>query len=232
MIIVEVQIKHDILLTALSGVPEATLRWEQTDLTAADRVKMLAWLEGTEADVDTFEEHLSSDPSVSEYSRLTSAGERHLYQFYFTESARERSIYRGLVETGSVVKRATATADGWEFDIAFPSQSALDEFQSLCEGTGPDYRVRRVFTENATLLNEPVEELTDKQRELLRMATERGYFAVPREANLGDLADALDISHQAASERLRRAQAIVNRRIFDLHEDGEAGADRTLSAHD
>ncbi len=230
MIIVEVRIRHDILLSALSGVPGATLRWEQTDLTADDEVKVLGWLEG--AAPDAFEEHLSSDGSVRGYSHLTSAGDRHLYQFQLADEARERSIYRGLVETGSVIKHATATADGWEFDIAFPSQSALDEFRAFCDGSDLEYRVRRVFTEDATLLDDPAGGLTDKQHELLRLATERGYFTVPRQTNLGDLADDLDISHQAASERLRRAQELVNRRMFDIVEDGADDFDVALSTND
>ena len=36
---------------------------------------------------------------------------------------------------------------------------------------------------------------------------EVGYFDVPREAKLGDIADRLDVSHQALSERLRRGHA-------------------------
>ncbi|WP_254537233.1 helix-turn-helix domain-containing protein [Halomarina litorea] len=228
MIIVEVRIRHGILLAALSGTPEATLHWEQTDLTGDGRETVLGWLEGESS--EAFEEAAAADPSVSEFSRLASTGNRHLYQFWLSEEAGERSIYRGLVETGSVIKRATATTDGWEFDIAFPDQAALDEFRTFCDDSGLDYTVHRVFTEDTMLSEAPAGGLTDKQFELLRMATERGYFSVPRETNLGDLADALGISHQAASERLRRAQELVNQRTLGVR--GEEGADVALSAGD
>lgn len=228
MIIVEVRIRHDILLAALSGVPEATLHWEQTDLTEDDEVRLLGWLEG--GDPAAFESSLATDASVTGYSRLASAGDRHLYRFNLSEGARGRSVYPGLVETGSVIKQATASTGGWEFDIAFPEQAALDEFRTFCEATGLDYTVHRVFTEDTSLGDEPAGGLTDKQFELLRMATERGYFSVPRETNLGDLADTLGISHQAASERLRRAQELVNQRTLGVRGEGEA--DVALSAGD
>lgn len=49
--------------------------------------------------------------------------------------------------------------------------------------------------------------LTPVQRETLTMALERGYFAIPRETNLVELAEELDISDQAVNERVRRGTA-------------------------
>ncbi|MGM0590036.1 MAG: helix-turn-helix domain-containing protein [Halobacteriota archaeon] len=46
--------------------------------------------------------------------------------------------------------------------------------------------------------------LTSDQYDALVTAFERGFFQVPREVTLEDLAGELDISHQALSERLRR----------------------------
>lgn len=46
--------------------------------------------------------------------------------------------------------------------------------------------------------------LTSKQREAVRLAFERGYFTVPREVSLTELADELEISRQAFTHRLQR----------------------------
>ncbi len=52
--------------------------------------------------------------------------------------------------------------------------------------------------------------LTDPQYEVLTLACDRGYFAIPRQAELDDLAEELGVSHQALSERLRRGvEALV-----------------------
>ncbi|WP_435078669.1 helix-turn-helix domain-containing protein [Halococcus sp. AFM35] len=47
--------------------------------------------------------------------------------------------------------------------------------------------------------------LTDDQREALLTAFEMHYYDIPRGAHADDVADELGISHQALSERLRRA---------------------------
>lgn len=56
--------------------------------------------------------------------------------------------------------------------------------------------------------------LSDKQLLVLEAAVRLGYFAVPRDCTLEDVAAACGISHQAASERLRRAQRTVFHHVF------------------
>jgi len=48
--------------------------------------------------------------------------------------------------------------------------------------------------------------LTRKQSDALRTARDMGYFSVPREADAGEVADALGVSKSAFLERLRRGQ--------------------------
>ena len=47
--------------------------------------------------------------------------------------------------------------------------------------------------------------LTDSQREALLGAFEAGYYDIPRDVTADELAEQLGISHQALSERFRRA---------------------------
>jgi len=56
--------------------------------------------------------------------------------------------------------------------------------------------------------------LTDRQREAVRAAVEAGYYAVPREASLADVAEAIGCAESTASEHLRRAEAAVMRRLW------------------
>ncbi len=51
-----------------------------------------------------------------------------------------------------------------------------------------------------------VSTITDKQQEAMEVAKEMGYYKTPREADLGDIADALEISESAASQRLNSAE--------------------------
>lgn len=52
----------------------------------------------------------------------------------------------------------------------------------------------------------PLDELTDRQREVLRTAYERGYYEVPRAASTEDVATALDVDPSTVAEHLQRAE--------------------------
>ena len=51
-----------------------------------------------------------------------------------------------------------------------------------------------------------VDILTDQQLRTMELAIKRGYYDRPRETDLTDLADELDISKSAVSQRLRTAE--------------------------
>lgn len=61
--------------------------------------------------------------------------------------------------------------------------------------------------------------LTERQQEALSQAAALGYFEIPREIQLGDLADRLGTSESALSELLRRGQA----RLVYAHLDNQLG---------
>jgi predicted DNA binding protein len=51
--------------------------------------------------------------------------------------------------------------------------------------------------------------LSSEQREALVLALRRGYFTSPSEVSLDELADELDITKQAVSDRIRRGNEKV-----------------------
>lgn len=55
----------------------------------------------------------------------------------------------------------------------------------------------------------PAAALTDRQREVVETATELGYYEVPREATLNDVAAELDLAESTVSDHLRKAEAAV-----------------------
>ncbi|SNR23244.1 helix-turn-helix domain-containing protein [Halorubrum vacuolatum] len=57
--------------------------------------------------------------------------------------------------------------------------------------------------------------LTPKQRQGLELAVVRGYFDGDKQVELGELAEELDISKSALSQRLRTAQAKLIKDVFD-----------------
>lgn len=61
--------------------------------------------------------------------------------------------------------------------------------------------------------------LTPEQYETLVAAVEHGYFEIPREVSMQDLAEELGVSHQALSERLRRAYETLVTAELDVNPD-------------
>ncbi|NNC24743.1 bacterio-opsin activator, partial [Salinisphaera sp. USBA-960] len=58
-------------------------------------------------------------------------------------------------------------------------------------------------------------QLTDRQRAALETAVATGYYEIPREGSVADVADALDCSTSTAGELLRKSEATVLREFVD-----------------
>ena len=61
-------------------------------------------------------------------------------------------------------------------------------------------------------------EITEKQREAVRIAMERGYYESPRRIDLGGLADELGVSRSAVSQRLGTVEAKLVAELFEVDE--------------
>jgi hypothetical protein len=60
-------------------------------------------------------------------------------------------------------------------------------------------------------------DLTDRQLAAVQTALDLGYYAVPREADLAEVADALDCAESSASVLLRRAERTVLSAVLDRY---------------
>ncbi|MFL9708975.1 helix-turn-helix domain-containing protein, partial [Aeromonas veronii] len=76
------------------------------------------------------------------------------------------------------------------------------EMYDFCEDNGLSLTVDAIY--DLTSDDSTQYGLTDSQYTSLMRAREMGFYEVPRAISLSDLADELDVSHQALSERLRR----------------------------
>lgn len=116
-----------------------------------------------------------------------------------------------LVDTDAKVLEAQNMVDGWEFRIQFPTHEALSTFRARCEEASIPLVLRRLYNQTEPLDNielmrarEDQAKLTSAQRDALAVAYEQGYFDVPRDTTVTELAAQFDISDNAFSQRLRR----------------------------
>lgn len=191
-----------VLAETLRDVPDVYLEIKRV-VAGAERVTPYFWASGT--DFDAFEEALRDDSTIQAISVLEEHdAEERFYRV--TWQANVETLMSAVSDAKATILEAV-NEDGrrWELKILFPDRDALSEFHDSCVSNGFSFQLERVYqAEN------PQEEgeygVTEEQEEALKAGYDAGYFEVPRETTLTELADQLGISRNALSARLRRGQ--------------------------
>lgn len=199
--------------------------FEAERVTAHDshRVLPLLWAAGPPEDLDGVEAALRDDPSVEDVELVTELDNEQLYQMKWVKNI--RFIVHILVEEQAIVFSASGSRSHWDFRVLFPDREAVGATHDFCEDWDLGVTLRNVFEMSRERYGRFG--LTKEQSEILVVALERGFYDIPQKAYLNDLADDLDISRQAASERLRRAYKKVIQDTMTIgHNGGETRNDR------
>jgi len=153
------------------------------------------------ADQDAIETALAVDETVGPVSHVGPEADGNWY-IVKTADAPLTAMNRGFLTADGMLVRADLTDGDWVVQARFPDRSALLTFREDLVADGFDVEVKRMREDEDEASTQFG--VTDPQREVLLLALDRGYYTVPRNASLSDLASDLGISSQAASERLRR----------------------------
>lgn len=113
------------------------------------------------------------------------------------------SLVGVLGDHDAVLLEAGGDGDSWTFRIRVPDSDVLSDVYDTCRGIGVGLDVDRLYNRVEGPQDTP-SGLTDAQHSLLERAFDAGYFDVPRQTTMKELSDQLDISDQAANERMRR----------------------------
>jgi len=194
-----------VLRPSLRAAPEMTLKREWA--TAADRTSdpmLFVWASG--GDFEAFEAALPADPTIGEHECIDDRGDRRLYQVTVNReiTTNPAPIER---ETGASRLSIETTVDGAVLELRLPNREALTEYISRLRENG--FTVELLRAHDAHDAGGSEYGLSEKQAAAVREALRAGYFEVPRETDLAQLADRFDISEQALSERLRRGVSSV-----------------------
>lgn len=129
------------------------------------------------------------------------------YRLYRATWAVDRDPFTAIVHEYDLdVLYGTVREDRWAFQLSLVDGTHLRAVQQHClESKEMELAVQEVFIPNRRSAFEV--ELTECQREALLAAYEEGYFEIPRKTTMVELAELFDVSDQAVSERLRRAQS-------------------------
>lgn len=160
---------------------------------------------------DQFERVLQRSDVVESFETVSAVGDSVLY--YTVWNTEYETFLNGLAELDVTILEGHG--DGtWSFTVRFKTHADLTRFHQFYQNQNYPVNIERV----TSLEDEPDVRygfgLTTEQRQALLMAVENGYFAVPRETKLDEIAEKLDITSQAASERVRRGADTVLRKTL------------------
>jgi len=117
-----------------------------------------------------------------------------------------KSIFCGMVMESNAFCRSClfqskAKPDGTiEWTVAFSGREALTELLEKLKAEKIDVKIMRLTS------IADVESLTSRQRNIVEVALEEGYFDYPRRISLRNLAKKMGVSASTVSEVLRRAE--------------------------
>lgn len=188
------------LSETFARVPEAAFQCETTVECGESVLPLLRVRTSRPAEVDAA---LRADPTTEDVTLLADFGDERLYRASWSDCVRFPIRLRLLTAEGATILDLAANARQWAVRLLFPSRRALGRTVSLCEEYDVPVELRSIkrVADGASGRYG----LTNIQYDSLRTACERGYYKVPRVAKLDDLAEEAGVSHQAYSERLRRA---------------------------
>lgn len=215
-VIVEFTISTDRFLfgTALATAEGMELTLERIVPTDA---AVLPFIWATGANFEAFERHVLEDPNVERLDSLDRVGDSVLYRIKWSGID---DLVSGVGETDGTILEVRGNSDKWAFRVRFPDHDTLATFYNYCSENDVPIHLQRAYTLTEAFDQGHQFKLTPEQREALVLAVQRGYFASPRKATLADLAPEFDISQQALSMRIRRANEKVLRNTLLRSEEG------------
>ncbi|WP_135828484.1 helix-turn-helix domain-containing protein [Halorussus halobius] len=165
------------------------------------RVTPYFWATG--GDFEAFEQALRDDPTIEDMLTLEEQSDDERFYRVTWESG-DPNLLSAVSDTkATILEAVTDDGDEWSLKVLFPDRDALSAFHGYCVAHEFSFQLERVYTaDNPEEAGEY--EVTNEQQEALKAAYEAGYFDVPRQTTLTELADRLGISSNALSARLRR----------------------------
>ena len=200
------------LETTLEQVQGVEFEIERVVAPEAGRVMPYVWAAADSDQAEELERALTDDPTTGSVERLVDLGDEWLYRMEWVE--RIRFVVHVLVDAQGTIMDAVGKDEEWWLRVLFPDRDSLSATYDFCETNDVPFDVDQIYQLEAAPRRSQYG-LTEEQYEAVVTAFERGYYEVPRSVSGEELAAELGISHQALSERLRRAyRNLVSRTLI------------------
>ena len=170
-------------------------------------------LEGSSTDMIEAAERSSSVEST----RLVRSDDRDLIQLRIVEPF----IASILADHGITVRNISADSSECRVTVAVPPTASVHQVVDVISNTYTDSEVlakrerSRYSRSPGAYIDQVLEDLTPRQREVVEIAYFSGYFDSPREVNGEELASRLDFSASAFHHHIRAAERKLFSTIFE-----------------
>lgn len=207
-----------LLPEALAAEPSATVEAERLASHSTEWVLPFHWV--ADADFERFHEAMEGDPTVDDVAVTEDTGDSVLYRVEWADELIE--LITEITDRHATILEAKAHDENWRIQLRFAKEDQVSSFRDHFSDRGRSFEVEKIYHPTAPRQREYG--LTAEQRDTLVTAFERGYYNVPRDVDMEGLADALGVSSNAVSQRLRRGSSNLVRHTVALGAD-EKGTD-------
>ncbi|MFC4551328.1 MULTISPECIES: helix-turn-helix domain-containing protein [Halorussus] len=148
------------------------------------------------------EKRLSSLECVDQWEHVAEIDDIQLYVIAFTAPGLPESL-AGEMEDLVGTCNPVVNEHGATLSLVGPQEAiagTVDRYETA--GVSPDLRKLDVYEGR----ERPIDDLTNRQREVIQTAYDNGYYEVPREVTTDDIAGELDIDSSTVAEHLQRAE--------------------------
>jgi len=203
-----------VLADTLTAAPEMRIEIKRV-VAGGDRVTPYFW--AADGDFEVFEQSLHDDSTIENVLTLEEHQENERFYRVTWETTTPNLITAISDTEGAILEAVSSDGEKWALKILFPSHEKLSKFDDYCTEHGFQYTLERVYqAENPQ--EEAEYDVTKEQQEALEAAYHAGYFKVPRDTSLTELAEEFGISQNALSARLRRGHHNLVENAF-IHEE-------------
>jgi predicted DNA binding protein len=213
-VIAEVRVPpDDFELGQILDLDEAAAVELETLVPSGDLTVPLFWV--YEPVENGFLEAVERYPTVNSVTEVDVFDDRTLFRLDW-DASRDH-LFRCILSQDGQILGATGSSEGWDFEVRFTHRDALSQFQSCCADAQISMEIISVYNPTDPG-GGPWYGLSERQREAILLAVQLGYYDIPRGCTTAELADELEISDQAVTERLRRAIAAFTRHALQTPE--------------
>lgn len=186
-----------------TGFQSLTVRLEQIVPLQSESLPLL-WV--ANRDRSAVKAALQDHSKVELVRTITTVGEEELFELQWQTEL--NGFIQTMTETDARLLKAEGTTEEWEFRLRFGSHEDLTAFNQAVTDQGIPLLLRQLH--NSSEPSDP-SSLSAKQQETIEQAYHHGYFNVPRDSTVSDLAETTGISDSALSQRLRRGLSVLVR---------------------